>query len=242
VYDIWVLNVQTNQRDYDLMTELETAASACRARIANAERALAYATEKYEAEITAQALGNAAGSASALDKRVADLATKKEEALKWLERERDILAGIMRALEQEKRRAAEADAEAQRIRILEILGRLDKAASRATLAIAKAGEAMDELLEIAAELGAIGDGEGGAASRNNATLPLLQGAAIDLIRAGTGALGSRFPNSADVRLRRNERVDCGLVRAARVVRYRATGEPVDGEPVDGDDGDQAEAA
>jgi hypothetical protein len=215
------------------MTELETAASACRARIANAEKALIYATDKYEAEITAQAIGNAAGSASALDKRVADLATKKEEALKWLERERAGLAGIEAAIEAEKQSAAELLAEAKAVALAENLDRLDKQAAKVAGILRTAGDEFAGLISIARELGAIPNIDR-VLDTGAAIEPLIRGATIEIIRNG---LGSLFPNAAEVLVRRNERTDCGLVRAARVVRYRATG-----EPVDGDDGGQAEAA
>jgi hypothetical protein len=220
------------------MTELETAASACRARIANAERGLAYATEKYEAEITAQALGDATGSAAALDKRVADLRTRQEAATAWLQRERSALAGILRAIEAADQAEAARAAEAKAVALAEKLDRLDKQAAKVAGILRTAGDEFAGLISIARELGVIrnvdGVMDGGAA-----VLPLVHGATVDIIRNG---LGSLFPNAQETLNRRNERADRGLVAAARLVRYCATGEPVDGEPVDGDDGDQAEAA
>lgn len=216
------------------MPDLHIARSACLARIANAERSFTHATEKYEAEITAQAIGNAADSASALDKRMAELATKKDDALKWLERERAGLAGIEAAIEAEARQAAELLAEAKAAAQEEILTRLHKAALKAASAIRKAGDDFADLVAIARELGPISDGQGGSAGLNGSLEPLVQGATIEVIRAG---LGAQFPNAADVLLRRNESVDYGLVGAAKVIRHRATG----GGRGNADD-DQAEAA
>jgi hypothetical protein len=208
-----------------MTTDLQTAASACRARIAAAEKALTYAREKYQEEIAAQAIEPNSGSTSARDKRVADLATKRDDAEGRLARERDGLAGIMRAIEAEKQSAAELLAEAKRVAIHEALGRLDKQAAKVADAIRLAGEQASELIEIAREIGPVETDEG--VTLNGVLEPLLTGMTIEIIRAQP--LGSRFPNAHEVILRRNEKTDFGVRRAARIVRHRATGEPVDGD-------------